>query len=96
MRFNADKKHYTKAERKFVRRLQENHIPFLAKVKINNLEVDFLVGNYAIEIDGHAQNTNKNELLAQEGFIPIHIDNRQVPTDNLYYLKLNGSTNRFS
>jgi very-short-patch-repair endonuclease len=74
-----------------VRRLQEEHIPFKAKVKINNREVDFLVRNYAIEINGHIQDTDKNEMLAREGLTPIHINNRQILTDNLSYL--NGSNN---
>ena len=91
MRFQADRKHYTKAERRFVRRLQEKRIPFKAKVKINNREVDFLVGNYAIEINGHIQDTDKNEMLAREGLIPIHINNRQILTDSLSYL--NGGNN---
>ena len=87
MRINPDKKHFTKAERIFVRRLQEMRVPFKAKVKINNREVDFVVNRYAIEIDGHPQDGEKNEMLVSEGYIPIHIDNREVSTINISYLK---------
>jgi very-short-patch-repair endonuclease len=82
-----DKKHFTKPERRFARRLQENHIPFKVKVKINNREIDFVVNEYAIEIDGHTQDAKKNEMLAKEGYIPIHISNREVSTINISYLK---------
>jgi very-short-patch-repair endonuclease len=82
-----DKKHFTKAERRFVRRLQENHIPFKAKVKINGREVDFICGRYAIDIDGHSQDGNKNVLLVGSGYIPIHIDNNSVSKINISYLK---------
>jgi very-short-patch-repair endonuclease len=87
MRINPDKKHFTISERRFVRRLQENHIPFKAKVIINNREVDFVVNRYAIEIDGHPQDGEKNEMLARKGYIPIHIDNCEVSTINISYLK---------
>jgi hypothetical protein len=87
MRFNADKKHFVKAERIFIRRLQENHIPFKVKVKINNREVDIIVGRYAIDIDGHPQDGKKNEMLAKVGYIPLHIYNREASTINISYLK---------
>jgi hypothetical protein len=73
-----DKKHFTKAERRFVRRLQENHIPFKTKIKINGREVDFLIGKQAIDIDGHSQNIEKNKMLLNEGYLPIHINNSQL------------------
>jgi very-short-patch-repair endonuclease len=82
-----DKKHFTKSERRFVRRLQENHIPFKSKIKVNGREVDFICGKYAIDIDGHEQDGNKNVLLVGNGYIPIHIDNKSVSKINLSYLK---------
>ena len=72
------KGHSTKAERKFAELLKKNHIPFEVKVKINNREVDFLIGKYAIEISGHQQDINKNEMLAKAGYIPLHFHNREV------------------
>lgn len=73
-----DKKHFTKAERRFVRRLQEQHIPFKAKIKVNGREVDFVIGNKAIDIDGHSQDVKKNKMLFNSGYIPIHINNSQL------------------
>ena len=78
MRINLDRKHFTCAERKFGRMLQELHIPFKTKVLINGREVDFLIKKYAIDIDGHDQNTDKNVLLAEAGYIPLHFYNREI------------------
>jgi very-short-patch-repair endonuclease len=78
MRINLDKKHFTKAERKFGRRLQEKHIQFKTKVKIKGREIDFLVGKYAIDIDGHSQDIKKNKMLFEAGYLPIHINNSQL------------------
>jgi very-short-patch-repair endonuclease len=81
------KGHSTKAERKFAERLKANHIPFRIKIKIKEREVDFIVGNYAIDIDGHEQDGLKNHMLADSGFIPIHIDNNFVNKININFLK---------
>lgn len=77
-----NKKHFTRSERRFARWLQENHIPFKTKVKINNREIDFIVGNYAIEIDCHEQDGTKNEMLVREGFIPIHFSNKEIKNND--------------
>ena len=68
----------TKAERRFAERLKRARIPFKAKVKIGGREVDFIVGKYAIEINGHEQDTDKNVMLVNEGYIPIHLSNNLV------------------
>jgi len=78
MRVITDKKHFTKAERKFARWLNENHIPFKTKAKVANKEIDFLIGKYIVEIDGHEQDGNKNSMLVQEGFIPLHYTNQEI------------------
>ncbi len=70
----------TKAERRFYEKLKVARISFRSKVKINGREVDFIIGKYAIDIDGHKQDTSKNEMLAREGYIPIHIANNEVKT----------------
>lgn len=80
MRKNITKRNYTKAERIFARALQDNHISFEAHVKIDNMEIDFIVGNYAVEIDGHGQLGSKNEHLMGLGLIPIHFTNQEVYT----------------
>lgn len=78
------KGHSTKAERKFVELLKQLHIPFQAKVKIQGREVDFIIkGKYAIEIDGHQQDPEKNKILMKEGYNPIHFYNWEIPNPNL-------------
>lgn len=86
MRINLDRKHFTKSERRFGRRLQESHIPFRTKVLVSGHEIDFLIGKYAIDIDGHPQDVNKNILLANEGYTPIHIGNESVNKINITFL----------
>ena len=78
MRIKTDKVHFTRAERIFARILLENHIPFKTKVKIGGREIDFLIGNKAIEIDGHEQASEKNVELAALGYVPIHFSNQEV------------------
>lgn len=80
------KGHSTKAERIFSEILKELHIPFKTKVKILDREVDFLVNNLAIEIDGHPQLADKNGVLLEIGIIPIHFDNKEVK-DNPQIIK---------
>ena len=75
---NIIRKTSTKAERRFYEKLKAARIPFQYKLKINGKEVDFIVGKYAIEINGHVQDTDKNEMLAREGYTPIHISNNEV------------------
>ena len=70
--------HSTKAERRFAELLKNAHIPFQTKVKINKHEIDFLIGKYAIEINGHQQDTDKNVMLAKAGFVPLHFHNTEV------------------
>ena len=82
------KGHSTKAERRFAELLKNAHIPFETKVKIKKQEVDFLIGKYAIEINGHAQNTDKNEMLARAGYIPLHFHNSEINNKLNVYNKL--------
>jgi len=70
----------TKAERRFGEILKKNHIPFRAKVIVKGREVDFLIGKYAIDIDGHDQDGAKNVHLVNAGYIPIHFSNREILT----------------
>lgn len=81
---NIQKKYFTKSERKFIRYLNESHIPFKSKIKIKNREVDFIIGKYAIDIDGHSQDGSKNEMLVKEGYIPIHINNSELKNVNKF------------
>lgn len=72
------KGHSTKAERRFMEMLKRNHISFQTKVKIQGREVDFLVGRFAIEIDGHEQDPEKNSILLKSGYTPVHFYNWDV------------------
>jgi len=45
-----------------------------------------VVGSYAIEIDGHEQDTGKNEILANLGYIPIHLHNTEITRQNIINL----------
>ena len=78
MRVIIKKGQSTKAERKFYEMLKANHIPFKYKAKVESREIDFIVGKYAIEIDGHLQDGSKNEMLVRNGYIPIHINNNEI------------------
>lgn len=71
-------KNSTHAERKFAEYLKELHIPFKHRVKINNNEVDFLIGKYAVEIDGHKQDPYRNKALLGSNYIPIHFQNKEI------------------
>lgn len=70
--------HSTKAERRFSELLKRFHIPFRTKVFINKKEIDFVIGKYAIEIDGHKHSASKNSMLWGENYFPIHIYNHEV------------------
>lgn len=72
------KKSSTKPERIFIEILKENHIPFEYSVTINEREIDFIIGKYAIEIDGHRQSQERNQWLFEEGFIPVHYTNHAL------------------
>lgn len=72
------KKHSTKAERVFYEILKELKIPFRHRWVIEGREIDFLIGNIAIEIDGHKQDANKNNWLVEKGYTPIHLENKEL------------------
>lgn len=75
MRATIHRRSSTKAERIFYEILKRNHIPFRHRVIIDGKEIDFIVGKYAIEIDGHQQSSQRNEWLFSKGFIPVHYTN---------------------
>lgn len=70
--------HSTKSERIFAEVLKENHISFRAKARIGIHEVDFLIGHLAVEINGHAQDEERNNDLIRLGYTPIHISNEDL------------------
>ena len=78
MRYKVLRTHSSKSERIFYEVLKELKIPFRHRWIVCGKEIDFIVGNYAIEINGHGQDSSKNELLVQAGYIPIHFHNKEV------------------
>ena len=60
--------------------LKKNHIPFKTKVIVKGREVDFIIGKYAVDIDGHDQDGLKNVHLVGAGYIPIHFSNEEILT----------------
>lgn len=76
------KKNSTRAERVFAQALNDLRLPFEHRAIVKGMEVDFLVGQYAIEIDGHTQNAEKNLMLKRVGYIPVHLSNAQLKEIN--------------
>ena len=72
------KGHSTKAERRFAELCKKNHIPFRTKVRVDRYEIDFIIKNYAIELDSHSQNLKKNQTILKAGYNLIHLPNSQV------------------
>jgi hypothetical protein len=77
------KGHSTKSERRFAELLKKLHIPFETKVIIQGKEVDFLIGRNVIEIDGHIQDVEKNHMLYNAGYNPIHLNSWEIPNPYL-------------
>lgn len=67
--------------------LKKEHIPFTTKKIIKGREIDFIVGEFAIDIDGHEQDSDKNEMLVKEGYVPIHYYNNEIKNIKINYLK---------
>ena len=78
MRYIVTKQHSTKAERIVYEILKELHIDFKHRWIVAGCEVDFIVGKYAIEIDGHPQDGYKNHHLVENGYTPLHLTNEEV------------------
>lgn len=71
--------------------LKVNRIPFKAKVRILDREVDFLIRDKIIvEINGHEQDLERNNAFVLAGYIPIHISNQELITNrNQVIYKIN-------
>lgn len=78
MRHNLTKKNSTRSERLFHEVLKEMKIPFKHRWIINGYEIDFVINQYAVELDGHKQNPLKNHKLVELGYTPIHFDNKII------------------
>lgn len=78
MRVQISKSSSTKAERLFSEILKKHHIPFKYRQIIEGHEIDFIIGKYAIEIDGHEQSAIRNAWLVKKGYVPLHYNNRAL------------------
>ena len=78
MRYNVLTKNSTKQERIVYEVLKDLRIPFKHRWLIGGIEVDFLIGTYAIDIDGHDQSGERNFKLIEIGYVPIHFSNHYV------------------
>jgi very-short-patch-repair endonuclease len=81
------KRKSTRGERKFAELCKKLHIPFRTKVIIGGREIDFIIGRYAIEIDGHQQDSSKNIMLANKGYIPMHFNNWNINDSLVDWIK---------
>ena len=83
MRYNITKAHSTKSERIVYEALKELGLSFKHRWMVNGREIDFIVGKIAIEIDGHEQDSKKNDMLIQEGYFPLHIHNQDINKEQI-------------
>lgn len=83
MRKNILKKHSTKYERIVYEALKELRIPFRHRWIIGGREVDFVIGRICLEIDGHEQDGIKNHMLADLGYVPIHLNNSEITKERI-------------
>lgn len=77
------KKHSTKPERIVYEVLKELQIPFRHRWIVQGREVDFIFNNVALEIDGHEQDGEKNRMLVEQGYTPIHLHNSEVNKEHI-------------
>ena len=85
------KRNSTKSERKVAEILKKNHIPFKTKWRIKNREVDFLIGKVILEIDGKIHrhiDTEREKMLFDAGYIPIHISIKEIYEDEAIEKKI--------
>jgi len=81
------KKHSTKQERIFYEALKDLHIPFKHRWLIGGREIDFIIfDNICIEIDGHEQDGDKNAMLVEKGYLPIHLHNSEINREKIINL----------
>jgi len=86
MRHNIRVKNSTKAERIVYEVLKEMRVPFKHRWLVDKMEIDFIIGKYTLEINGHKQNTDKNARLVRLGYIPIHKHNSEVTKESIKLL----------
>jgi very-short-patch-repair endonuclease len=84
MRRNITKRSSTKPERIVYEVLKDLHIPFKHRWLIDGHEVDFLIfDKICLEINGHEQDGERNHFLADRGYVPIHLSNKEVTRESV-------------
>lgn len=58
--------------------LKEIRLPFRHRWLLDKYEVDFLIGNIVLEVNGHEQDVQRNNKLVELGYIPLHLHNDEV------------------
>lgn len=72
------KGHSTKTERKFMELCKKHQVPFKYKARYEGYEIDFLIGRWAIEFNGHIQNVQKNIALLKAGYTVVNFSNNVI------------------
>lgn len=85
MRYNVERRHSTQAERRVYEVLKELKIPFKHRWLAGGMELDFVIGKYVLDIDGHPQDANRNHRIMGLGLTPLHLSNEATKDSN--YLK---------
>ncbi len=85
MRVNILKKNSTTFERRVYEVLKELKVPFKHRWLVGGLELDFVIGKYVLDIDGHKQNPERNHKIMDLGLTPLHLSNEA--TNDPTYLK---------
>ena len=79
MRVHINKRQSTKPERIFAEILKRNRIPFRFREILDGREIDFIIlDKFAVEINGHDQDAQRNAWLVSKGLSPIHYNNSQL------------------
>ena len=72
----------SKPERIFADFLKENHIKYEFHKKVGSYQLDFIIGNIVIEIDGkqhdYSRDSNKNHYLVNKGYITYHFTAQEI------------------
>lgn len=76
----------SKPERIFSELLKRNAIKYEFHKKVGLYELDFVIGNIVVEIDGkhhdYAKDGEKNHYLASNGYTPYHFTAQEIRNDN--------------
>lgn len=89
----------TKGEKRVGEILKRHRIKFKAKQRVGKYEVDFVIGNVVLEVDGEVHQEIKQEkdvFLAQKGFVPLHIQDKEISAIEKELLYLIRENNKYA